>query len=170
MFFIGILLTTMLPTEVIMSPSFLVVRSLGLYNHLSGIILPSIITCTGIFMFRQFFMSLPGDLAQAARIDGASEFQLFFRIMMPLSKPVMMTLAIFSFQWRWNDYMWPLLVLNDPKQYTLQVALRALVGAEQTDWTVLLPASVISMIPLVLIFIVFQRYITNANISAGFKG
>ena len=169
-FFMALLLTTMLPTEVIMSPAFLVVRDLGLYNSLPGIIVPSIITATGIFMFRQFFMTVPDDMLQAARIDGASELQLFMRIMVPISRPIAVTLAIFSFQWRWNDYIWPLLILNDPKQYTLQVALRALVGAEQTDWTVLLPASVISMIPLVLIFIVFQRYITNANMDAGFKG
>ena len=169
-FFMALLLTTMLPTEVIMSPAFLVVRDLGLYNSLPGIIVPSIITATGIFMFRQFFMTVPDDMLQAARIDGASELQLFMRIMVPISRPIAVTLAIFSFQWRWNDYIWPLLILNDPKQYTLQVALRALGGAEHTDWTVLRPAAGISMIPLVLIFIVFQRYITNANMDAGFKG
>lgn len=169
-FFIGILLTTMLPTEVIMSPAFLVVKNLGLYNKLAGIIVPSIITATGIFMFRQFFQTVPDELMQAARVDGASEMQIFTRVMLPISKPVIVTLAIFSFQWRWNDYIWPLLVLNDPKRFTLQVALRSLVGAEKINWAVLLPASIISMIPLVLIFIVFQKYIVGSDTDAAFKG
>lgn len=170
LFFIGILLTTMLPTEVIMSPSFLVVRDVGLYNTLAGIIVPSIITATGIFMFRQFFITVPDEMMQAARVDGCSELGIFVRVMLPVSKPVIVTLAIFSFQWRWNDYIWPLLILNDSKKFTLQVALRSLVGAEKINWAVLLPASVISMIPLVLIFCFCQKYIVGADTDAGFKG
>lgn len=169
-FFICILLTTMLPTEVIMSPSFLVVRDLGMYNTIAGIIVPSIVTATGIFMFRQFFIGVPDEMMQSARVDGCSEFKIFTRVMLPLSRPIILTLAIFSFQWRWNDYIWPLLILNDPKQFTLQVALRSLVGAEKINWAVLLPASVISMIPLMLIFFCFQKYIVGAEIDAGFKG
>ncbi|WP_137656334.1 carbohydrate ABC transporter permease [Bifidobacterium moukalabense] len=170
LFFIGILLTTMLPTEVIMSPSFLVVRDIGLYNTLAGIIVPSIITATGIFMFRQFFITVPDEMMQAARVDGCSELRIFTRVMLPISKPVIVTLAIFSFQWRWNDYIWPLLILNDSKKFTLQVALRSLVGAEKINWAVLLPASVISMVPLVLIFCFCQKYIVGADTDAGFKG
>lgn len=170
LFFIGILLTTMLPTEVIMSPSFIVVRDIGLYNSLAGIIVPSIITATGIFMFRQYFLTVPDEMMQAARVDGCSEMQIFLRIMLPISKPCIVTLAIFSFQWRWNDYIWPLLILNDSKRFTLQVALRTLVGAEKIDWSVLLPASVISMIPLVLIFMFCQKYIVGSDVDAAFKG
>ena len=170
LFFICILMTTMLPTEVIMSPSFLVVRDLGLYNTLAGIIVPSIITATGIFMFRTFFVSVPDELMQAARVDGCSEIGIFLRIMMPLSRPIMLTLAIFSFQWRWNDYIWPLLILNDSDRFTLQVALRTLVGAEKIDWAVLLPAAVISMIPLALIFCCFQKYIIGTDVDSSFKG
>ena len=105
----------------------------------------------------------------AARIDGAGEFRLFLRIMAPLARPIAVVLAIFSFQWRWNDYMWPLLVLRDPQNYTLQVALRSIVGADYVDWSVLLGASVISLIPMVLLFIVFQRQIVNADINSGLK-
>lgn len=170
LFFIGILLTTMLPTEVIMSPSFIVVRDIGLYNTLAGIIVPSIITATGIFMFRQYYLTVPDELMQAARVDGCSELQIFLRIMLPISRPCIVTLAIFSFQWRWNDYIWPLLILNDSKRFTLQVALRTLVGAEKIDWSILLPASVISMIPLVLIFMFCQKYIVNSNVDSAFKG
>jgi alpha-1,4-digalacturonate transport system permease protein len=122
-----------------------------------------------VFMFRQFFLTVPDDLLHSARIDGASELAIFFRIMLPLSRPILFTLAIFSFQWRWNDYIWPLIVLNDPKWYTLQVALRSIVGAENIDWSVLLGASVISILPLVLVFSVFQKYVLNADVSAGLK-
>ncbi|MGX9900004.1 carbohydrate ABC transporter permease [Arthrobacter sp. SA17] len=169
LFFVCILATTMLPTEVILNPTFTVIRDLGLYNSLSGIIVPSVLTATGVFMFRQFFLTVPDDLLHSARIDGASELAIFFRIMLPLSRPILFTLAIFSFQWRWNDYIWPLIVLNDPKWYTLQVALRSIVGAENIDWPVLLGASVISILPLVLVFFVFQKYVLNADVSAGLK-
>ena len=168
-FFICILATTMLPTEVIMPSSFAVVRDLGLYNTLAGIIVPSIVTATGIFMFRQYFKTVPDELLEAARIDGVSEFGAFWRIMLPLAKPIAVVLAIFSFQWRWNDYIWPLIVLRDPDRYTLQVALRSIVGADNVDWSVLLSASVISLVPMVILFAVFQRQIMNADINSGLK-
>ena len=168
-FFMCIIATTMLPTEVIMNPTFSVIKMLGLYDSLTGIIIPSINTATGIFMFRTFFVSVPDDLIESARIDGASEGRIFFRIMLPLAKPVVMALTIFSFQWRWNDYIWPLIVLNDPKKYTLQVAIRSLVGAENINWSLLIGASVISLIPLLLVFIVFQRYILDSNVTSGLK-
>ena len=168
-FFLCILATTMLPTEVIMPSTFVVIRDLGLYNQLAGIIVPSIITATGIFMFRQYFKTVPDELLEAARIDGVGEIRTFFSIMLPLAKPVAVTLAIFSFQWRWNDYIWPLLVLNDPSQYTLQLALRSIVGADNIDWSVLLSASVISLVPMVVLFLVFQRQIMNADMNSGLK-
>jgi len=168
-FFLCILATTMLPTEVILPSTFAVIRDLGLYDSLAGIIVPSIITATGIFMFRQFFLTVPTELMEAARIDGAGEIRTFLQIMLPLARPIVVTLAIFSFQWRWNDYIWPLLVLNDQKNYTLQLALRSIVGAENIDWSILLSASVISLLPMVVIFAVFQRYIMNADINSGLK-
>ena len=168
-FFVCIIATTMLPTEVIMNPVFTVIRKLGLYDSLAGIIIPSINTATGIFMFRTFFVSVPDDLIESARIDGASDGKIFMSIMLPIAKPIIMTLSIFSFQWRWNDYIWPLIVLNDPKKYTFQVAIRSLVGAENVNWTVLIASSVISIIPLVLVFIVFQRYILDSGATTGMK-
>lgn len=169
-FFICIIATTMLPTEVIMNPIFIVIRELGLYDNLAGIIIPSINSATGIFMFRTFFVSVPDELIESARVDGASDGQIFFNIMLPIAKPVIFTLAIFSVQWGWNDYIWPLIVLNKPKNYTLQVAKRGLVGAENINWTVLLGASVVSIIPLLIVFIVFQRYIIDSEVSIGIKG
>ena len=168
-FTICILATTMLPGEVILAPLFLVVRDLGMYNSLSAVVVPAVITVTGTFMFRQFFLTVPNDLLEAARIDGAGELATFVRIMLPLSRPIMLTLAIFSFQWRWNDYIWPLVVLNDPDKYTLQIGVAAIVGAENVNWSVLLGASVLSMIPLVVIYLVFQKYVMNADINAGLK-
>lgn len=164
-----ILSMTMLPGEVILNPMFVVIRDLGLYNQLAGVIIPSIVTPTGVFMFRQFFITIPDELMQAARIDGASEYGIFFRIMLPLARPIALTLAIMSFQWRWNDYIFPLIILGDPEQFTLQIALRALVGAENIEWTILLAASVLSMIPLVALYLVFQKYVTSSNINAGLK-
>ncbi|MEU8756423.1 carbohydrate ABC transporter permease [Streptomyces chartreusis] len=168
-FFICILATTMLPSEVMLAPEFLVVRDLGLYNSLGGIILPAVLTATGCFMFRQFFLTVPDELIEAARIDGARELSIFLRIMVPVSRPIMLTLAILSFQWRWNDYIWPLLMLNDPEKFTVQIGIQSLVGAQNINWSVLLGGSVISMIPLILVFLVFQRYVMNANINAGLK-
>ncbi|HSN11649.1 MAG TPA: carbohydrate ABC transporter permease [Propionibacteriaceae bacterium] len=168
-FFVGILITTMLPTEVIMPSTFRVILDLGLYNSLAGIILPSVMTATGTFMFRQYFSTVPAELAEAARIDGAGEFKIFWQIMLPLARPIAATLAIFSFHWRWNDYIWPLIVLNDPKNYTLQVALRSIVGADNINWSVLLSASIISLIPMVALFIAFSPQIMNANMNSGLK-
>lgn len=168
-FFLCIIATTMLPTEVIMNPVFIVIKNLGLYDSLAGIIIPSINTATGIFMFRQFFVSVPDDLIESARIDGASDGIIFLRIMLPIAKPIILTLSIFSFQWRWNDYIWPLIVLNDPKKYTLQIALRSIVGAENVNWSLLLAASVISILPLLLVFLAFQRYIMDSGATTGSK-
>ncbi|MFC7455832.1 carbohydrate ABC transporter permease [Brachybacterium sp. GCM10030267] len=168
-FFFCIIATTMLPTEVIMPSTFAVILGLGMYDSLAGIIIPSIVTATGIFMFRQFFRTVPDELLEAARIDGASEYRIFFRLMLPIARPIIAVLAIFSFQWRWNDYIWPLLVLNDQKKYTLQLALRSIVGAENIDWAVLLGASVISLIPMFLLFLVFRRQIMGSDMNAGLK-
>ncbi|NNN30842.1 carbohydrate ABC transporter permease [Streptomyces sp. S3(2020)] len=168
-FFLCILATTMLPAEVMLAPLFLVVRDLGFYNSLSGIILPALLTATGCFMFRQFFLTVPDELIEAARIDGAKELSIFLRIMVPLSRPIALTLAILSFQWRWNDYIWPLLMLNDPDKFTVQIGIQSLVGAQNINWSVLLGGSVISMIPLIVVFLVFQKYVMNADINAGLK-
>ena len=168
-FTVCIIATTMLPGETLLTPLFFVIRNIGLYNSLAGVVVPAVITATGTFMFRQFFVTVPNDLLEAARIDGSSELSTFVRIMLPLSRPVMLTLAIISFQWRWNDYLWPLVILNDPHQFTLQIGVASIVGANNVNWSVLMGASVLSMIPLVVIYLIFQKYVMNADISAGLK-
>lgn len=169
LFTLCVLATTMLPGEVILAPLFLVVRDLNLYNTLAAVVVPAVITATGTFMFRQFFLTVPNDLLEAARIDGSGELSTFVRIMLPLSRPIMLTLGIFSFQWRWNDYIWPLVVLNEPDKFTLQIGVATIVGAQNVNWSVLLGASILSMIPLVVIYLIFQKYVTNADINAGLK-
>lgn len=169
-FFMCMLATTMLPTEVIMSPSFKVILSLGLYNSLWGAIIPTVGTMTGVFLMRQFFISIPDELLEAARIDGANEGRSFVQIMVPLCRSQIAILAIFSFRWRWNDYIWPLLALTNPDKYTMQLQLRTLSGAEAVDWSALLAFSVITMIPVLIIFIIFNRQIMSSEVSSGVKG
>ena len=169
-FFMCMLATTMLPTEVIMSPSFTVILNLGLYNSLWGAIIPTVGTMTGVFLMRQFFVSIPNELLEASRIDGANEGRTFVQIMVPLCRSQIAILAIFSFRWRWNDYIWPLLALTNPSKYTLQLQLRTLSGAEAVDWSALLSFSVITMIPVLIIFIIFNRQIMSSEVSSGVKG
>jgi alpha-1,4-digalacturonate transport system permease protein len=121
-------------------------------------------------MLRQYFVTVPDSFIEAARIDGANEYVIFLRLMVPFSIPVNAILAIFSFRWRWNDYVWPLIVIDDPKKYTLQLALRNLVGEMAIDWSSLLAASVLSMIPIIVIFLSFQRFIMNVGMGSGVKG
>lgn len=168
--FIMLLCTTMLPSEVIMKPSFTVLYRLGLYDTLWGCIIPCIGTMTGVFLMRQFFITVPDETLEAARIDGANEGRIFTRIMLPLCKSQIAILAIFSFKWRWNDYIWPLIALRSKSKYTLQLALRVLSGAEAVDWTALLSASIITMIPVLIVFVIFNKQIMSAGLSAGVKG
>lgn len=122
-----------------------------------------------MFFNETVFVGVPDELIESARIDGANEGTIFARIMMPVCKPQIAILAIFSFRWRWNDYIWPLLSLRSPDKYTLQLALRTLSGAEAVNWTVLLSASVLTMIPVLIIFIIFNKQIMNSNVSSGVK-
>ena len=166
MFFIA---TLMLPLEVIMIPIFRMINMLKLYNTFAGVIIPPAATPTGVFIARQFFMTVPNELMESARIDGASETGIFLRIMLPLSKPIVSVLAIFSFMWRWNGYMWPLLVLCDNQKFTLQLALQNFNGQYSVDWSSLLSMSVISMIPVLIIFLIFQRQFVEGMVTSGLK-
>lgn len=164
------LLGTLVPGEVITVPQFAVISNVGLYNNLAGVILPTVTTTTGIFMFRQFFLSIPLELAESGRIDGAGEFKIFFSIMMPLAKSVTVTLTIFSFMWRWNDYILPLLVLSEQKQYTIQIAIKNFIGTNGVDWRSILASSVISIVPVLILFAFLQKYIMGGLATSGLKG
>ena len=135
-----------------------------------GVILPVVTTTTGIFMYRQHYMSLPLSLVEAARIDGASEWKIFSNIMLPLGSNVTITLTIFSFMWRWNDYILPLLVLSDQKKYTIQIAIKNFIGNTGVDWSSILAASVLSILPIVILFVILQKYIVGGVSAGGVKG
>ncbi|MGH4037601.1 MAG: carbohydrate ABC transporter permease [Sphaerochaeta sp.] len=168
--FLCLLATTMLPTEIIMRPSFTVVYKLGLYNTLWACIIPTVGSMTGVFLMRQFFSSVPDELLESARIDGANEGLIYWRIMVPLCRGQLAILGIFSFRWRWNDFVWPLISLRSPDKYTLQLALRTLSGGLSIDWTTLLAASVLTMIPVLIVFIIFNRQIMSTGVTSGVKG
>lgn len=161
--------TIMLPLEVLMIPIFQTIQFLGLYNTLAGIIIPPAATPTGVFLVRQYFLSVPNELMEAARIDGASETRIFTNIMLPLAKPIISVLAIFNFMWRWNDYMWPLVVLRSSSKYTVQLALQNFAGEYTVDWGGLLAMSVITMIPVLIIFLIFQKQFIQGIATAGLK-
>ena len=152
-----------------MIPIFQVVKFLGMYNTFLGIIIPPAATPAGVFLLRQYFLSVPDDLIEAARIDGASEAGIFIRLMLPIAKPAMSVLAIFSFMWRWNDFMWPLLVIRDTEKYTLQLALSNFNGQYSVDWNSLIAMSVVTMIPVLIVFLIFQRQFIQGMVTSGMK-
>lgn len=164
------LLGTLIPGETLVVPQFSVISALGLYNNIWGVILPVVTTTTGIFLYRQHYLSIPLALVEAARIDGANEWKIFTSVMLPLGSSVTVTLTIFSFMWRWNDYILPLIVLSDQKKYTIQIAIKNFIGNMSVDWNSILAASIISMVPVTILFIVLQKYIIGGTASTGVKG
>lgn len=164
------LLGTLIPGEILTIAQFSVISELHLYNNIWGVILPVVTTTTGIFMYRQHYMSIPLSLAESARLDGASEFQIFRSIMLPLGSSVTVTLTIFSFMWRWNDYILPLMVLSDQKKFTIQIAIKSYIGMMGVNWNAILSSSIISILPLIIIFMFLQKYITGGIAATGVKG
>jgi alpha-1,4-digalacturonate transport system permease protein len=164
-----VLATLMVPLEVIMIPVFKVIVATNLYNNLWGLIIPAVASPTAVFLVRQYYMGITSAYMEAARIDGASEFFIFTRIMLPMAKPIISVLCIFSFMWRWNDYLWPKLVINSKTKYTLQLALANFSGEYSVDWKSLLAMSVISMIPVIIVFISLQKYIIGGMTAGGVK-
>ena len=164
------LLGTLIPGEILTLSQFAVISEIGLYNNIWGCILPVVTTTTGIFMYSQHYMSIPLALAESARIDGASEFRIFTSIMLPLGSSVTITLTIFSFMWRWNDYILPLMVLSDQENFTIQIAIKSYIGTMGVDWNSILAASVLSIIPIIILFIALQKYITGGLTAGAVKG
>ena len=165
-----ILSTIMLPLEVIMIPISRIIRIFGLYNTLWALIIPPAATPAGIFLMRQFLLTIPDDLIESARIDGASEWRIFYSIIVPNAKPAIATIAIFSFMWRWNDYVWPLIAIRSPRLYTLQLGISTLGGQYTTDWSSLLAMTTISMVPMLIVFLIFQRHFVQGTAETGMKG
>lgn len=167
--FLLIIATLMIPPTIILVPVFLVINQVGLLNSLWGVILPAVATPTGVFLLRQYMLTIPDELIEAARMDHASEWRIYWRIILPLSAPALAVLAIFSVMWRWNDFLLPLIVLSNNESFTLQLALNSFQGELNTQWHYLLAMTVITLLPVTLVFAFLQRYITTGIAGAGVK-
>lgn len=158
-----------IPAQVAMLPLFLILKSLGLVNTYAGVILPSAATIFGIFLVRQYALSVPDSLLEAARIDGASELGIYRRIVVPLLRPILVTLAVFTFLASWNDFLWPLIVLADDDRYTLPVALASLSREHVQDNELMMAGSVVTVVPVLLLFLLLQRYYIEGIVLGGVK-
>lgn len=167
--FTGILSTMMIPFQVTMIPIFVLVSRLKLTNNYVGVILPFAVTAFGIFLLRQAFLTIPVSIEEAAYIDGCNSFQIWYKVLMPLIKPSIATLAIFTFVNSWGDFLWPMLVLKDKTKYTLPLGVQDLQGTFATDWRLVSAGAVLSMIPIIVFFIATQKYFIEGATAGGVK-
>ena len=158
------------PAQVAMLPLFLLMKELGLVNSLGGVVVPALAGVFGIFLVRQYARSIPDALVEAARIDGAGELRIFLQVVLPMLKPVLVTLAIFTFMAAWNDFMWPLIVLAEQQQYTLPVALAALSREHIMDVEMMMAGAVVTVLPVLLLFLALQRYYMQGLLLGSVKG
>jgi multiple sugar transport system permease protein len=166
----GLIISTMMvPVAAILAPLYLMVKSLGLINTYPGLILPMVASPLGVFMMRQFISSLPPGLYEAARLDGASEWTIFRRIVLPLIKPALVVLGIFVFMTQWVNFLWPLVATTDEDMRTLTVGIASLEGYLVTNWGVIAAAAVLTMVPITVVFLVFQRWFVQASLAGALK-
>ncbi len=167
----GLLLATLfLPGIMFLVPNFLLVNRLGLLNNYAGVILPGLSGVFGVFFLRQFFESVPKELEEAAQIDGASTLQTFVYVVLPLAKPALATLGIITFLASWNDFLWPLLILRDRTMLTLPPGLRTLQGAYTSEYGQMMAGAALVAIPVLLLYLVMQRYVVESVATTGLKG
>jgi alpha-1,4-digalacturonate transport system permease protein len=167
--FLIMISTLMVPLSVVLVPVFLVITRVGWNNNLLGVIVPGAATPTGVFLLRQYMLTIPDDLIDAARIDGASEWRIYTKVIVPLSKPALAVLTIFSVMWRWNDFLWPLVVLSRSEVFTLQVGLQSFQGQLNVQWHLILAMTVLTLLPITIVFAFFQRNITTGIATTGMK-
>jgi multiple sugar transport system permease protein len=167
--FVALLATLMVPFQVIMIPTFLIVQHLGLVDSLGGLIAPNLVTPFGIFLLRQFFRTLPVDLEEAARIDGSTRLGVLVRVVLPLSLPALATLGIVTFLWTWNDFLWPLIVITSTDQSTVQLGLASFQGAHVTKWNLLMAGNVMALAPMLIVFIGAQRWFVRSLATTGIR-
>lgn len=167
--FLLVLVSLMVPFAALLIPTFIIVRELNLLNTYWGLILPGLASPIGIFMMRQFIESLPSDLENAARLDGCSEFQIYRRVILPLIKPGLVVLGVFTFMTQWTSYLWPLVSTTKPNMATLTVGARSLTSDFTQDWGLNSAAAVLSMLPLFLVFIFLQRYFIAGSMAGALK-
>jgi multiple sugar transport system permease protein len=166
-----VLATLMVPAGITLIPNFVLMRNLGLVNTYPGLILPFLVGPFGVFLTRQFMYGIPDELLEAARIDGANEWRIFWQVVLPITVPVLATLGILTFLGSWNSFLYPLVMAQEPNMYTLPVALATFAtGQYQADHGMLMAGSVVLVLPVLLIFILFQRWITEGIATTGLKG
>lgn len=168
--FQGLLGMLVIPAQVAMLPLFLMLKYLGLVNSYAAVIVPAMATAFGIFLVRQYARSIPDELMEAARIDGAGEWRIFAQIVLPLLKPIMVTLAIYTFLTAWNDFMWPLIALTGQEHYTLPIGLASLAREHAQDSELMMAGSVVTVIPVLVLFLAMQRYYIEGLLLGSVKG
>ena len=168
--FYFILATMILPFEVYMIPLYQIMAALKIGDSHMALILPMLFSAYAIFMMRQFMFTIPNDLIDAARVDGASEWRIINWLIMPLSKPILATLGTFYFMWNWNDFLWPLIVITTPSKMMLPVALSSFVAEHGSDYGLIMAGAVMTVIPVLVVFVVFQRYVVEGISLTGLKG
>ena len=168
--FTAIVTTIMIPFQIVMIPLYILVVQLGLKNSYLGIIFPAIASAFGIFLLRQAFQGVPKELEEAARIDGCSELGLWWHVMIPAIRPALVTLAIFVFIGSWSDFLWPLIVIDRPEFYTLPLGVAMLAGTFSLDWRLIAAGSIISIAPVLVLFLFLQRYVVPTEVGSGVKG
>ncbi|HYE37985.1 carbohydrate ABC transporter permease [Methylocaldum sp.] len=164
-----LLASMVIPAQVAMLPLFLMLKEMGLVNTYGGVIIPGMASIFGIFLIRQYALSIPDSLLDAARIDGAGEFRIYRTLVLPLCKPILVTLAIFTFMGTWNDFMWPLIILTDNDLYTLPVALANLLGEHVQDAELMMAGSVLTVLPVILLFLALQKYYIEGLVLGSVK-
>jgi len=168
--FLAYIATIAMPWQVYMVPQFIMMRQMGLNDKLLAIICLQAFSAFGVFMMKQFYEGIPDDLCEAARIDGMSEYRIYAKIMLPLSKPALSTLTIFTFVATWNDYLGPLIYLKSQEKKTIQLGLKMFISQYSSDYGLIMAGSVLSLIPVMIVFLVFQRYFVEGVASTGLKG
>lgn len=168
--FVLLVATIMIPLQLLMIPTYLMFSRLGLTNSLAAAFVPWLASAFGIFLMRQFFLSLPAELEEAAMLDGANRLQIFLRVVLPLAKPALATLAIFTLLGSWNDLIWPLIAINSDSSFTVQLGLANFQGARRTEWDVLMAGNVVATLPLIIFFIVAQKQFVATMTMTGLKG
>jgi multiple sugar transport system permease protein len=168
--FLGVLATMMLPYSVLLIPTYLIVWTLGLANTVTGVVIPGFASAYGIFMLRQFFLNIPLELEDAARIDGCSRLRIFFQIILPLAQPALVTIAMFTFIGEWSSFLWPLVVLSSDKLYPVTVGIALFRGEHSLYYDRVFAASLLATAPLLVVFFLGQRYIIGGISLTGLKG
>jgi multiple sugar transport system permease protein len=158
-----------IPAQVTMLPLFLMLNKLGLVNTYLGVIVPGIASIFGIFLIRQYALSIPNSLIEAARMDGAGDFRIYWSVILPLCRPMLITLAIFTFMGTWNDFLWPLIIMSDNSMYTLPVALANLSGEHVQDTELMMAGAVLTVLPVLLLFAALQKYYISGIMTGGVK-